>query len=277
MVVNSPYLQWCDKNHVNLNAWITPDHKYQNVGDYLSLVVVKAMCDKYGVDFCTETNQTRHLYAIGSILLGYQDATIWGSGFGYDNSKSKFFKADAFLHRHIHKLDIRAVRGPETRRILNSMGLKCPEIYGDPAVLLPLFYTPSHMSTTLPKKEYIVIPHYSKDAKYKGNENVLNTFVKDYKDFIDKLCSAKFVISSSLHGIILAEAYGIPAIMLKDTPSEDITKYKDWYYSTGRTNFKIARNVEQALGMNCDVLDVDVLKSMQNALIENFPIDLWSN
>lgn len=84
----------------------------------------------------------------------------------------------------------------------------------------------------------------------------------DYRKFIDRIVNAELVISASLHGIILAEAYGIPAIMLNDTPSEDITKYKDWYFSTGRKKFPIADCVEDALHMKVQTLPLCVIQEM---------------
>ena len=65
--------------------------------------------------------------------------------------------------------------------------------------------------------------------------------------------------------------------MLKDTPSNDIHKYKDWYYSTGRSDFLIAPSIEEALRMNVKPLSMDVVKNMQRRLIACFPIDLWES
>lgn len=236
-------------------------------------MVVEQLCKLKGIDFGQEICRTKHLYALGSILLGYQDATVWGSGFGYDKKNSFFTKIDAVLHRYYHKLDIRAVRGPETKRILEMMKIKCPEVYGDPAVLLPRFYKKKPTF----EKEYVVIPHYSQWENYKDVDNIVGTFTNDWKAFIDKLLEAKLVISGSLHGIIVAEAYGIPAIMLNATPSEDITKYKDWYYSTGRYDFPIAKSVEDALKMTSVPVSLDVIQNMQERLLATFPSDLWEN
>ena len=268
---NSQYICLSDKNKVNVDAWISPVNEVQNIGDYLSLVIVEEMCKSRNVDFSKKTCSTKHLYAVGSILMGYQDATIWGSGFGYDFTEQWFFKLNSLTHKLRHNIDIRAVRGPETKRILKKMGYSCPDIFGDPAVLLPLFYNCElkHL------KPYIVVPHYSKLEKYKNNSNILGTFRKKWNEFVELMCEADLVISSSLHGIILAEAYGIPAIMLNDTPSEDITKYKDWYYSTRRYEFPIASNIEEALTMTPSLPDREVIKKMQNDLIDSFPIDLW--
>lgn len=260
-----------EEKRVNLNAWITSASTHNNVGDYLSLVIVENMCAQNGVGLSMPVSSRKHLYAIGSILPGYQDAVVWGSGFGYDKPKKWYSPAYNWIHRNVHKLDIRAVRGPETRRILSTMGIDCPEVYGDPAVLMPLFY---QGNAEREKHEYIVVPHYSKHENYKGY-NTLSTFTRNYKDFIDRLLEAKLVISSSLHGIILAEAYGIPVVMLKDTPSEDITKYKDWYYATGRMSFPIADSVEEAVSMGGTPLESGAIEQMQEALLKTFPIDLW--
>lgn len=64
----------------------------QNIGAWLSLVIVENLVAQHGIDIYKEVSQTKHLYAIGSLLLGWQDATIWGSGFLRDHSTSKFFR-----------------------------------------------------------------------------------------------------------------------------------------------------------------------------------------
>ena len=81
------------------------------------------------------------------------------------------------------------------------------------------------------------------------------------------------MISSSLHGIILAEAYGIPAIMLSMTPDKDITKYKDWYYSTGRYNVRIVHSIRE--GLATDPMELPDLSSLRKGLLNSFPYDLW--
>ena len=65
-------------------------------------------------------------------------------------------------------------------------------------------------------------------------------------EVIEKILDSKFVISSSLHGIIIAEAFGIPARLLKITDKEPLFKYADYYYGTGRFDFQAATSVAQA-------------------------------
>ncbi len=237
------------------------------------MVVVKHLCEQNGIDMDSPIPKTRHLYAIGSILLGYQNATIWGSGFGYNQLQKPYFPLDCVLHRLRHRVDIRAVRGPLTRQILLKMGYACPEVYGDPAILMPLIYQPQPPE----RKPYIVVPHYSTLPRYEGQPNILGTYRQDFRVFLDRLCAADLVISASLHGIILAETYGIPAVMLADTPSSDITKYKDWYLSTGRETFPIASSLEEALQITPSLPAPGVLERMREDLIRTFPRDLWDN
>lgn len=265
---------FAEKDKVNINAWIRVGSNESNIGDLLSVIIIQMMCEKYKIDFQKTTNKTRHLYGIGSILLGTQNACVWGSGFGYDFSSRKMF---SILHSLRYSLDIRALRGPETVRILHSIGYsrqKTNVPLGDPAVLLPLFYN----ADTNEKMDYLIIPHASVFDKYfkQYKKSVISPFCLDWKSFINKILSAKLIISSSLHGLIIAEAYGIPAVMLSDTPSSDITKYKDWYYSTNRYKFPIADSVEEALRVSPSVLDSTVLNNMQSGLIDSFPLDLWS-
>lgn len=137
---------------------------------------------------------------------------------------------------------------------------------------MPLFY-PGRKHEN--EREYVVVPHYSRYEKYKDNPNAISTFVKDYRIFIDSLLNAKLVISSSLHGIVLAEAYGVPAVMLSDTPSADIFKYRDYYFSTEREIFPIANSIEQALALGGTPIDYNVIKQIQIRLLETFPTDLW--
>jgi len=270
---NSPILIKSNKHHVNLNAWINPNGINNNVGDYISVVIVQAMCEYLGIQYDKKTSTTRHLYAVGSILLGYQNMTIWGSGFGFKRGNTIKYKIDNLAHKLRHSVDVRAVRGPLTRQMLNEMGYDRPEIYGDPAILLPLFY----QKTRTHEKPYIVIPHYSKLDKeeYKERKDILGSFQKDWRVFVDEICRADLVISSSLHGIIIAESYGVPAVMINDTPSEDITKYKDWYYSTGRYEFPIAESINDALLLTPVAIDTHRLQEMQKKLMEAFPRDLW--
>lgn len=115
-----------------------------NLGDQLSPIVLRWVLEQAGISPSQKTKR-KTLLTIGSIMtITYADSVVWGSGILRAEDSEQILK-----HRLIgRKLDIRAVRGPETRRILKEYGkYDCPEIYGDPAVLMPLIYSPQVKKT----------------------------------------------------------------------------------------------------------------------------------
>lgn len=246
------------KRSVNLHWW-KRNKEQDNVGDLLSSIVVQWMKEKNEIKSDTSVdNKTKHLFAIGTILdMSYQNATVWGSGLPEDK---------LYWWRRLRKLNVKSVRGPLTRDVLLKNGYSCPEIYGDPAILMPFIYEPVNKEK---KYKSTVIFHHTTDCKV---DNSFSPITSDYKAFIDRIVQSELVISSSLHGIILAEVYGVPAIML-DNNAQSIFKYKDWYYSTGRKDIPIASTVEEALTMTPAPLPN--VTSMQKQIIDAFPIELW--
>jgi hypothetical protein len=126
------------------------------------------------------------------------------------------------------------VRGPLTRNRVLSCGGTCPDIYGDPAMLLPRIYprsskvnykigiVPHHVDYELVKDQYPDIP-------------VIDLLGNNPAEIIDKITQCQYVISSSLHGIIAAHAYGIPAAWGKFSNKivGDNSKFYDHYQAMG--------------------------------------------
>jgi hypothetical protein len=90
--------------------------------------------------------------------------------------------------------------------------IECPEIYGDPAMLIPQYYMPKN------EKKYRlgIIPHLvdliSVLSKYSNIEGVKVINLSDGVESVcDQICECEQIISSALHGIIVSHAYGIPA------------------------------------------------------------------
>lgn len=110
-----------------------------NMGDYLGNVVVKWMLDKRGLSLDDYVEKKKHFFTVGSgAVKSYQNMTLWGAGVEREIHQwaRRFFQKSWF-----RKLDIRAVRGPYSRAYLMKLGHKCPEVYGDPAILMPLIYS----------------------------------------------------------------------------------------------------------------------------------------
>lgn len=235
-----------------------------NIGDALSPVIVNWMLEQNRLD--PEKGRPAHLLAVGSVIGPARfDAVIWGSGI-----MNAYNMANVIKHRWYVKYDIRAVRGPLTRAYLLEAGYDCPEVYGDPAILMPLIYQPEEQTKKYPVS---VILHFSSDLEPGEDLHRIHVETDDYKAFIDQLVASEKVISSSLHGIILAETYGIPAIFLNQGVSDQSLKYLDWYYSTGRSNIRMASSLEEALAM--EPMELPDLQLMQQQIQDAFPADLW--
>lgn len=264
------------KHVVNLHYWHSGteigDSAKNNLGDDLSPIIVGYMLSQKGLTLNTEIKGTKHLYAVGSVIsMGYQSATIWGSGFLLDLTWIRRI----FHHYPLRKLDVRAVRGPMDRELLIKLGHKCPEVYGDPGMLLPYLYSPQNIEK---KRDYIIIPHFSKEREYRakyGDDNIVSMITDNYQNVVDRILESRKVISSSLHGIIITEAYGTPAVFLHDRKGNRDFKYDDYYASTGRENYISADSVEEAIKMTPMPLPTN-LKQLQEDLIAAFPYDLWN-
>ena len=241
---------------------------FVNFGDYISLKLVERIVDQPVQAYRRDTKNPRQkLLAVGSILLfAAEGDVIWGTG-----TNGKVTDRGAYLFNH---LDVRAVRGPLTREFLwNTFKIKVPEVYGDPALLLPYFF-PEFKKSATPEYEYIVIPHYSEKTIFPKEENEHVVYPTDpWDEVIRKIVNSQFVISSSLHGIIIAEAYGIPARWLRVTEGEPELKYHDYYLGTGRKDFKYATSVEEALKMGGESPCICDLEK----LYQSFPFEFWPN
>jgi len=125
-----------------------------------------------------------------------------------------------------------AVRGPFTARKLSTK----VETFGDGGLLLPFFYKPDKERGD----KLGIIPHYVDYKHVKENFGLFN--VLDVRlpveQFVDALWECRAVLSSSLHGIVLAEAYGIPAFRAYFNTSVNSYsieyKHRDYYAGTER-------------------------------------------
>ena len=225
---------------------------HKNVGDELSLYLTEKISHKKFIASSPPFNQTT-LSAIGSLLthkILCPNLVVWGTGSlteaHLSPSPLKIFPLTHLpkeIKRHLrsHQPDIRAVRGPKTRELLNNIGVKCPPVYGDPALLMPLFYQPKQLEH---KYRSGIILHHSQNNIIKTElfDSLGIRFISieregnnEIEDFIDEICSCKTIFSSSLHGIILAQSYGIPTqwIQITDHPIKNNSRHKFHDYFLG--------------------------------------------
>lgn len=249
-------------NHVGFFYWKPKDGSL-NFGDHLSYVIVTKILADNNFLLEEETFQNSRLIALGSILhFANNNDIIWGTGF---NGKIS-------LEEHKYQnLDARAVRGPLTRDFLLERKISVPEIYGDPALLIPHIFKGRFQK--LPKKKYAIVPnlHDLTIARSKNWENVISP-LNSWNKCITEILEAEFIIASSLHGLILAEAFGIPARYIRLSEEENMFKYNDYYQGTGRSGeIEYANSIEEALEMG----GMQALNFNPQKLLEAFPLDLW--
>lgn len=219
------------------DARATPDqnlhfryyNKTPNVGDDLNLILATRLQDR--CIYIPKSGCFPHILGLGSILhFATHKSIVWGSGF---ISETLMPQSDI-----LSSLNLLALRGEKTKEILfplNSFARNCP--LGDPAILMPLIFAP----TDVPKKYRLgIIPHLV-DCEcpivktFEGLDDVLiirpsqNPF-----EFILNMMTCEYIASSSLHGLILSDAYSIPNIRLKlsDWIIGGDFKFDDYYSTT---------------------------------------------
>lgn len=201
-----------------------------NWGDALNEFLIPALSGM-PVQFTRHPRLAKYL-VVGSIISRADSNTVvWGSG---------AISADVRLSSKPKK--VCAVRGPLTRRLLIAQGIDVPEIYGDPALLMPRLYNPDLSA----RYDVGVIPHHV-DRGHPWLENLLGAqdvsvidVECDTLQFIRNIKQCRRIVSSSLHGLICADAYGIPStwVEFSNRVIGDGFKFKDYFASIGRSDYR---------------------------------------
>ena len=203
--------------------------KLENYGDLLSQYLAEKISNQkvIAIEHPSKGFQKylyKHYITIGSIISSAtKKSIIWGSGIIKKND-------------NIRRAKFLAVRGPRTRQRILDLGLDCPEVYGDPGILLPDFY-----ENKLIKKKFKigVIPHYidfiKVNEKLKNDKRikVINLLTDNIEKTTDEILECQNIISSSLHGLIIPQTYRIPSLWVKfsNNLSGDNIKFYDYFES----------------------------------------------
>jgi pyruvyltransferase len=164
------------------------------------------------------------VFGIGSILTKELDkAVVWGSGFIKDPGR--------IVSPPKHIL---ALRGKLTEEIFSREGVNVPGLYGDPALLYPLYFDVKNEK----KFRLGIIPHY-KDLDHPLMKKIekLDSSIKiisplaGLEQFPNMVNSCEMILSSSLHGLILSDALGLPnrRFTLSDKIIGGNFKFNDYY------------------------------------------------
>ncbi|CAM3026999.1 Polysaccharide pyruvyl transferase [Paracoccus aminovorans] len=253
--------------------WAWPRHR-TNFGDWIGpYIYLKRTGIKPRLAHAHQAGGDRTVYyTCGSILhlLTRKDAAVvWGSG--VITATKRFARPKRSL----------AVRGPVTQDRLKRHGYDVPEVVGDPGLCLPFF----HEGSSEKSHRLGVIAHVIDGLFWRSVEKFLPEGVKvihldkGFESVIDEITSCECTISSSLHGVIVSHAYGIPCAWVKSCASAlsgDGAKFDDYFMSIGaRARSTDAQKVQ--FPFRVDGYDFEIcapsrdLKAMAGQLLEVCP------
>ncbi|AUP78184.1 polysaccharide pyruvyl transferase family protein [Flavivirga eckloniae] len=253
----------------------------ENYGDLMSKYLVEKISNEKVKTVLNPSKRRykyllKHYLSIGSIVsYANKKSIVWGSGIIKNNDTIRNAK---FL----------AVRGPLTRAGIIEKGFSCPEIYGDPALLIPCYY-----NKQVSKKYAIgIIPHYvdyeEVNKRFKDNDavKVIDLLTYDVEKTTDEILECEQIISSSLHGVIVSHAYHIPALWVKfsDKLFGDDIKFYDYFESVGiafKETISIpvkdltVDTIEALFLQNKSVMTINpsLLKQRQEGLLKSCPFN----
>jgi pyruvyltransferase len=244
-----------DHENKTISTWWPSAPSPGNFGDILTPYLIKKISG-YTAKRTNPPIKTPTFLGVGSIISRANEfTTVWGSGImNYGDAVS-------------NKATYLAVRGPISREVILAKGGRCPEIYGDPGLILPLIYKP-----TISKKYTIgIIPHYvdyeQVAAWYRKDKNVkvINLLNSDPTLPLKEILECETVLSSSLHGIIEAVAYGIPVAWVKysDKLSGDGVKFADFFASI---------NVDHACTVIDQIESIETMKLIKTIKTYDFDV-----
>lgn len=255
--------KFLNKNMNNkLLKFFLPKSRLNNFGDLLGPIIVKEILKKNDKASNPKFLPKKFL-TIGSILHYASNGDhIWGSGIN-----GKKLRA----HYSFKNLNIWLVRGPLTRKFLIDLGIKCPEIFGDPGILFSDLF-PKYRKIGAKKNKILFIPNYNEEFKNNDKNSIKMQSPLDPVDQVIKtIADSEFVISSSLHAIIIAESLGIKTRFLK-VKNESPFKYLDYLRGTGRLEYLPANTINHAIDLGPQ--DNPIID--KEKLLNSFPIHLYS-
>lgn len=186
-----------------------------NFGDALNEFIVKQM----GVDHEWSRPEDAELVIAGSVLEelpDYWTGTVCGAGKRHERSRIHLSDARVF-----------ALRGKLTQAGVTGLHGQKP-VLGDPGLLAPMF-----VRQPSAKHDLGVLPHW-RDSELLGRFPYGKHIDprQPVEKVLEEIASCRRIITSSLHGAIVADAYGIPRqLELPDVPFAQEGgdfKYKDY-------------------------------------------------
>ena len=199
-----------------------------NVGDAINPSLISALSGRKVQHAADRT--APHLLAIGSLISSATPMSqVWGTGLIHPD-----LGKGAAVAENVH-----AVRGRLTYTALRAAGLELRDVpLGDPAYLAPALL--GFKRAVAPRFRVGIAAHYVDRyhpllRRLIGEPGVVDLNVHDSPHaFLTLVAQCEAVLSTSLHGLIFAEALGIPSLWI--SVGNDIIggefKFRDWFTTT---------------------------------------------
>lgn len=251
-----------------------------NFGDELTKDIIEKLFKKK-VEVHNQIDTKFDMLGVGSLIHFFNDIVdyktyVWGSGLIDDEVRS-------INSNFIFK----ACRGGYTRA---KTGMKYQKIpMGDPGLLCNLIYTNKVKKTS----KIGIIPHLRDEQSHylndiiKKNPNIFKVIsvAQAPEKVADEIKRCKLVLSSSLHGLIVSDSFGVPNLhlMLSDnlqSPNHlrgGEYKFRDYYSGIGKKyqNFNPRSKDLLDSSKHNEIIDsyrpIENLPEIQEALIKAFP------
>jgi hypothetical protein len=268
------------KSKINLFWWRAfDDNKERNFGDEISKDIIHKVFNLG----CERVNEaeivTSDLIATGSIIQllldNPQNATrqtpiyIWGSGMIMP-------KQHPLSEYNISNLFFEAVRGKKTQE---ELALRKDIALGDPGILASLAYKKSKKVSG----RIGIIPHHAELSlsiveKFKQDSRFfMISPIREAQEVISDITTCELILSSSLHGLIVADSFRIPNahMQLSDILTGGDFKFEDYYSSIEKVHQKL--DLDKIFdnsyldGIKKDYKPIKGLRVHQFKLIRSFP------
>lgn len=217
-------------------SWVStsPQHPFANLGDALSPVIVSALSGMPIVHRNFESWK-RRLACVGTIGHGFKYGTVHFWGTGVDPRKNPIdpslgpYRKPPKTTFHVH-----ALRGPFTARTFRNQEIEVPEVYGDPVWFLPALIKPAvekryelgvivHLSELTELTDTAVVKEtlvrYKLPPSLADTVHIITTLTQPnfpaLEQKVQEITSCKRIVSTSLHGLVIAETYGIPCVLFR--------------------------------------------------------------
>lgn len=215
-------------------AAATADQSHINLGDALSPVMV-ALLSSLPVVHAGHNARGARMAAVGTIghMLQNGDVTVWGTGVSRYCNPHAVARVERvpFAPYPGTRYRVTATRGPVSRALFNEENAVGPAVFGDPVWLLPQFYRPPiekkwdlgvivHLSElndkeldTFVRREFV---RYHIPDEFRDSVHIIQTrtaiSAEAMRARLDEILACRRIVSTSLHGMVFAESYGIPCL-----------------------------------------------------------------